>query len=628
MTATEDEVDTLYALDAQCTLDDLDSDRAYLGEVNGVVDYGVFVDLSDSVAGLVHESNLQGTYSVGDNIVVSVEEIHENGDIALQEHAVDPADYDLIHVSPDFTIIPLEDLPDYVGEQVHLEGRLTQVKQTDGPTVFHLNDGTGIVPCAAFVEAGVRAHPDIEIDDYVRATGTVERHEDGLQVELDELTALDGEERSAVAARVSDTIAETVRAHDVDPLVEWDALEKVYPDLQDVARILRRSVLEGRPIRIRHHADGDGMCASVPVYQAMESFIDQYHLDGDASQYLLRRLPSKAPFYEMEDSTRDLAHALEDRARHGQKLPLLVMLDNGSTVEDIPAYETLRHYDVPIVVVDHHHPDPEAVESLLESHVNPYLNGEDYRLTTGMMCVELARMIDPSLTDALEHIPAVAGFSDRSEAEAMSEYLSLAVEAGYDESALRDIGEALDYAAHWLRYDDGQYLIEDILNLSADGQRHTQLVEQLAAQARTAVDQQLEAALPHVEHDTLENGVDLYRIDVDNYAYRFTYPAPGKTTGAIHDHMVEQNGEPAITIGYGPDFAVLRSDGVRLDIPTMVADLEDEITGGGISGGGHLVVGSLKFVEGRREEVLDALVEKMATAEIDEAVGSATQVFE
>jgi RecJ-like exonuclease len=56
----------------------------------------------------------------------------------------------------------------------------------------------------------------------------------------------------------------------------------------------------------------------------------------------------------------------------------------------------------------------------------------------------------------------------------------------------------------------------------------------------------------------------------------------------------------------------------------MVSDLEETIEGGGVSGGGHLVVGSIKFVKGRREEVLDALVGMMADAEIDEEIGSTT----
>jgi RecJ-like exonuclease len=120
----------------------------------------------------------------------------------------------------------------------------------------------------------------------------------------------------------------------------------------------------------------------------------------------------------------------------------------------------------------------------------------------------------------------------------------------------------------------------------------------------------------------LASGAHLYRIDVDEFAHRFTYPAPGKTTGQLHDRKVQETGEPVITIGYGPDFAVLRSDGVRLDIPNMVTELNDEIPGGGVSGGGHLVVGSIKFVKGRRSDVVDALVEKMADADLDEELSS------
>ena len=86
---------------------------------------------------------------------------------------------------------------------------------------------------------------------------------------------------------------------------------------------------------------------------------------------------------------------------------------------------------------------------------------------------------------------------------------------------------------------------------------------------------------------------------------------PGKTSGEVHDRLCKQNeGKPVVTIGFGPDFAVLRSKGVHMNIPRMVRDLHNEIPGGGISGGGHLVVGSIKFVEGMREVVLEALIKK------------------
>jgi RecJ-like exonuclease len=132
--------------------------------------------------------------------------------------------------------------------------------------------------------------------------------------------------------------------------------------------------------------------------------------------------------------------------------------------------------------------------------------------------------------------------------------------------------------------------------------------------------------MDHVTHERLENGAHLYRLDVERHAKRFTYPAPGKTTGKVHDQKVEETGDPVITIGFGPDFAVLRSDGVRLDIPEFVSELQEEVPGGGVSGGGHLVVGSIKFVKGMRSRVIDALVEKMADAEIDEELGSSAVV--
>jgi RecJ-like exonuclease len=610
---------TVYDLAPDCTTDAVAVDEHYHATVNGVVPYGVFVDLSEHVSGLVHESVLEAAYEEGDSLIVRLDETRDNGDLSFTE--IQPEDYQT-EVVEHGDEAAVDSLDDRVGQSVRLTGEIVQIRQTGGPTIFQLRDGTGVVPCAAFEEAGVRAYPGFEVGDLVTLAGDVERREGAIQVEADTIEAV--EEPETVRERIDEELTEIAAPRSPDPLVEWEAFEKLRPDLEAVARTLRRAVLDGRPIRMRHHADGDGMCASVPLQYALERFVASVHADPDAPRHLFRRLPSKAPFYEMEDVTRDLNFALEDRERHGQRLPLLLMLDNGSTEEDVPAYRTLAEYDIPVVVVDHHHPDPEAVEPLVAEHVNPYLHDEDYRITTGMMCVELARMIDPDVTDDLRHVPAVAGLCDRSRADAMDDYVELASEEGYDRAELDDVGEALDYAAFRLRYNDGSGLVSDVLNVGCDDRdRHEELVDFLATRAERDRDRQLDVALPHTDSEELENGANLYRVDVENHAHRFTYPAPGKTTGAIHDRKVrEHDGGPVITIGYGPDFAVLRSDGVRLDIPEMVSELVEEYPGAGVSGGGHLVVGSIKYVSGRREEVLDALVEKMADAEIDEELRS------
>jgi RecJ-like exonuclease len=617
--SSSDSRPVVYDLAPNCTLDEVDEGSYYHAVVNGVVDYGVFVDVSDVVSGLVHESNLDRSYGVGDRLVVRLDEIRDNGDVSFSVADLDTYRTETVDHEP--TITTIADLE--TGESVTIEGEVAQIKQTAGPTVFRLIDQSGIVACAAFSEAGVRAYPEVELEDVVRVAGTVEEHDGAPQIEVDDVVRLSDEDATEARERIETALTERAAPHAVEPFVEWPAFDPIHEDLEEVARLLRRTVLEGRPIRVRHHADGDGMCAALPVQLALERFIERTHDDDGASRHLIKRLPSKAPFYEMEDVTRDLNFALEGRSRHGQKLPLLLMLDNGSTEEDVPAYRNLAHYDVPIAVVDHHHPDPEAVEPLLDAHVNPYLHGEDYRITTGMMCVELARMIDPSVTEELRHVPAVAGLSDRSKAEVMGDYVALAEREGYSREDLESIGEALDYAAHWLRYSDGQSLVNDVLDVGCDDEeRHEELVAFLSERATRDVERQLDAAEPHVEHERLDNDAHLYRIDLDLFAHRFTYPAPGKTTGQLHDRKVKETGDPVITIGYGPDFAVLRSDGVRLDIPQMVAELNEEVVGGGVSGGGHLVVGSIKFVKGMRTEVIDSLVEKMADAAIDDELSS------
>jgi len=269
--------------------------------------------------------------------VVRLTEVKENGDVAFDDENLD--DYRTETVVHEPTVSRVRGLTP--GDEVTVEGEVVQAKQTGGPTIFAVADASGVVSCAAFEEAGVRAYPEVEVGDMVHVSGTVETRENALQLEVDSLKRLPEGRAAEARERFEAALDERAEPADVDPLVEWEAFEPIHDDLRELARLLRRTVLAGRPIRVRHHADGDGMCAAIPVQLALENFVCDVHEDPDAAQHLFKRLPSKAPYYEMEDVTRDLNFALEGRARHGQKLPFLLMLDNGSTEEDVPAYENL-----------------------------------------------------------------------------------------------------------------------------------------------------------------------------------------------------------------------------------------------------------------------------------------------
>jgi archaea-specific RecJ-like exonuclease len=58
----------------------------------------------------------------------------------------------------------------------------------------------------------------------------------------------------------------------------------------------------------------------------------------------------------------------------------------------------------------------------------------------------------------------------------------------------------------------------------------------------------------------------------------------------VHDRLCRKYPDKAIvTLGYGPDFTVLRSRGVLMNIPQMVRELQEEMLEAGINGGGPIV---------------------------------------
>ena len=247
----------------------------------------------------------------------------------------------------------------------------------------------------------------------------------------------------------------------------------------------------------------------------------------------------------------------------------------------------------------------------LVEHINPYLVGEDYRITTGMICAEIARMIDPDAMAKFGQLPAISGMADRSSAGAMADYLLLAQELGFEQTDLHRICESLDYVMYVLKYKNGEGLVEDILGVS-DENRFKKVTEFLSQLAKKNMKRQMETSLRHTHTNQLETGIQFNRVEIERGAYRYTYPAPGKTTSSIHDYFVERDGSPMITIGYGPDFAIIRSDGVDLNIPQMIEEIKVEIPEAGVSGGGHLVVGSMKFIPGEGARVREVLEIKIA----------------
>jgi RecJ-like exonuclease len=603
----------VYRLGSGCDLADVAEGNIYQGKVQGFANFGMFVQLNDRIKGLVHKTNMKGEHKERDSILVRVRQIRPNGNIDLEEVVIQV--YQVQNMERKSTTVRISDLAGKIGRTVAIEGEIAQIKQTSGPTIFTIVDETGTQNVAAFVEAGVRAYPEAENGDIVMVIGEVMMRNNQLQIEADMLTILASDEAAIVRARIEKALDLRSEPEEIPLLVKSDVIERLRPEMRKVAKIIRKAVFTSQPIILRHHADADGICSAVAIEQAVVALIRESGGDFDSDYFLFKRAPSKAPFYEIEDITRDLDFSTKDHIRFGQKMPLVLLTDNGSTEEDEPAYKIASVYDIPFVVIDDHHPDA-TIDKYLLAHVNPYHVGGDFGITAGMLGTEVARLINPKVEPLIRHLPAVAGVGDRSEAPERALFLAL-VRDQYPEEACKDIALALDYEQFWLRFNDGREIVRDILNITGNTERHKKLVRLLVDGANTMIEDQMSACMPHVVPRVLKNEAHLFLIDVEIHAHKFTFPPPGKTSGEVHDRLCRQNaGKAVVTIGFGPDFAVLRSRGVLMNIPRMVRELRNEIPGGGISGGGHLVVGSIKFVEGMRDVVLEALISKISDADI------------
>ncbi|WP_049935907.1 DHH family phosphoesterase [Haloplanus natans] len=639
------------------------SGRYYKGTVDGFADFGVFVDLSPGVTGLLHRSELDRRlesldWDPGDTVFVQVKNVRDNGNVDLAwsirqtgdefrgARIHDPdgdADGEAIEAdgddgdddsgpvrqtptprdealngddtehgdaeasttdaeasttdadaaaadTADLDRVDVDSLDDRVGETVRLEGEIVGVRQTSGPTVFELRDASGAVDCAAFVEAGVRAYPDVEVGSIVRLDGEVERRYDELQVETEALSILSDDEAATVERRLADALTAEARPESVTTLVESDAVDAVADDLIDAAETIRRAVLESRPVVVRHAATADGYVAGAAIERAVLPLIRAEHAAADAEYHYFTRRPLEESVYDMDDATNDVTRMLQDRDRHDEKLPLVLLVGTGSTVESSDGLGLLGIYGARRVVVDAEVADA-AVADDCEAIVNPGLAGADAAdLSTGTLAATLAATVDSDVRDDLVHLPAVSYWGDAPET-----YVDLAAEAGYDADRTRELREAIALEAYYQSYEDKRELITDLLFEDAGG-----LAGHVSEQFRQKLDAEVDTATANIE--TREEGdLTVEVLDTDAYTHRFDFPP----TALLLDELGRRR-DADLIVGVGTDECYLRA-AAAVDVRGVASDAADRVEDAGITAA-SVRDGRIEFLSGRRDAAVDAVV--------------------
>ncbi|WP_435068336.1 DHH family phosphoesterase [Haloplanus sp. C73] len=660
--------------------DQLVSGRYYKGTVDGFAEFGVFVDLSPGVTGLLHRSELDQRlesldWDPGDTVFVQVKNVRDNGNVDLSwsirqsesefrgarihdpegdadgepietedeedeesgpvrktptpersengeaedvseeesteetsapeptteetasEESTEETTADETTAAPEATgegeRVDVETLDDHVGDTVRLEGEIVSVRQTSGPTVFELRDATGVVDCAAFVEAGVRAYPDVEVGSVVRLDGEVELRYDELQVETEALSILEGDEAATVERRLADALTAEARPDDVTPLVDHDAIDAVADDLRDAAETIRRAVLESRPVVVRHAATADGYVAGAAIERAVLPLINEEHAAADAEYHYFTRRPLEESVYDMDDATNDVTRMLQDRDRHDEKLPLVLLVGTGSTVESSDGLGLLGIYGARRVVVDAEVADA-AVADDCDAIVNPGLAGADAAdLSTGTLAATLAATVNDDVQSDLAHLPAVSYWSDTPEA-----YVDLAAEAGYDADRTSELREAIALEAYYQSYEDKRELITDLLFEDAGG-----LAGHISEQFRQKLDAEVHTATANIDTRE-EGGLTVEVLDTDAYTHRFDFPP----TSLLLDELQRRRGDDAdLIVGIGTDDLYVRT-AADLDVRGVAGDAAEAVDDAGITAA-SIRDGRIEFLSGRRDAAVDAVID-------------------
>ncbi|MFW5903645.1 MAG: DNA-binding protein, partial [Halolamina sp.] len=419
-------------------------------------------------------------------------------------------------------------------------------------------------------------------------------------VETEALVVLEGDERTGVEQRLEEAVEAEARPDDPTLLTEHATVETVRDEIVEAATALRRAVMEGRPVVVRHNATADGYAAGAAIERAVLPLVREEHASEDAQYHFFERRPLPDGVYDMDVATDDVTDMLESRERHGEQLPLVVLVDAGNTERSRRGFGLLEVYGVDRVVIDASMPD-ETILDDATTVVNPHLagDGDGDDATATALAANVAVLVNEAVRDDVRHLPAVSYWERPPE-----EYVELAAAAGLDSDTVTALREAIALEAYYQHYQDKRELVSDIL---FDPDRD--LAEHVSEQFREKLDAELET----VEHNlsTREaRGVTFAVLDTDAFTHRFDFPPTALTLDEVHRRKREETESPLVTIGVDEDELYLRST-ETLDIRDLAETVEARAPNAGVDvvGGRD---GRLEFVLGERDTVLDATVAAIA----------------
>jgi RecJ-like exonuclease len=497
-------------------------------------------------------------------------------------------------------------------ESVTVVAQISKVVQTGGPTVFVVSDGTGNLSLKGFIKPGVRAYPEIVEGMIVRAVVEIGEFQGEIEGEIKSIKVLDEVNKKHFLEGMKEIEKERAKVVVPNFLVESNILSKLKNSFIEAATQIRLAVIQDRPIIVRHHNDTDGYSSGFALERAILPLIEKQHNSEKAEWEFFTRAPCAAPFYEIDDSIRDMALSLRNVAKHSNKMPLIIIADNGSSQEDLMGIKQGKVHGADFIVVDHHPFDKDVISSEVLVHINPFLVGEEgSKFSAGMLCAELARFINPEVKN-IEQIPALAGFADRidiANPELMNKYLKIAQTEGYTKELLADISLVIDYISSKVRFMEVREYIEVLFGEPRNKQKH--LVELMAPYIKELDKKGFKIGKSNAKVEKIGN-VNLQVLYFEEFFPGFGFfPKPGRIVGLVHDSLQEEKGVTnLVTVGVMATALTMRAtDEANFSVHDLIHFLDKRIPEAFVEGGGHKNAGSINFLPNKQKQVFELLKE-------------------
>ena len=483
----------------------------------------------------------------------------------------------------------------------------------NGPTFFRFLDRTGeTIQGTAFGGANKRAYPKYDRHSIVKVSGIMDDYKGNEQFFIYALRPIAYEERQEFLSKLS-KISEIdgKNLEELNLSHESEVMTQLQPKILEAVKKIRKLILLGHRIVLRYHSPCvDGVAAAYILDYTIRKYLQFRGHRVDELRHLIRRIPQQSPVYEISDAIRDISFSLDGPGN--QQLPVVVLIDIGSSTESLLSYKLAKKYEMPIIVIDHHILDSE-VSNEVTAIVNPEEFNIEYLLSASMLTFEIARLLYPheDISANLCHLAILGGMADKVKDTEIKLYLDLFETIGEEmkltQEELKDMALAIDYLLFKLRFSDGGEVIRKFLQIGANKTDDDKvLTKEFAELAKSLIKSAL-AILEKNEEKEEVNKLVVRKYDLDK-APKHNYPSHSSMISHLHEDKVS-DAEKAVTLGYGADYLIYRSSNLDKNLSDIIKHLQEKQTLANITGGGHGHAGSMRFLAGSSNQVIANIIE-------------------